>query len=402
MERDGLKFYPSHSYDVYGLSHNPFEQLASEGIADVESIHVYQEVDMRLQMIISEVIGNKSSIALSIVGPLGMGKTQRLKNIAKAIEENGGKAIYVKVDTNDILKLTRDIFYALKPPRSRTNIFLENLSRKLGFIDRLEKMLSDPKEYKSRDIAELLVGQLRKYPYSALLLDELENMQGAGEREKIQFFEMLRHVISTMPPGCIVAFACIPEAYEEYTKIFPAFFMRLHYEFKLRPMSVEETFELVKKRLNKARVRDTDDPIYPFTEEAIKLIHDLAKGNPRQILRLLHYVLSESAKHKFDPIDEYVVTTILEEPKNLEEYLTRIPKDYKDLVNAIVFEFNGGPVSYIQVAKAVKKPGMKVYESLNELVRLGFLVGDPNGSYKVPDYVRKFLEEGQAEKLRGE
>ncbi|BAD86287.1 predicted ATPase, AAA superfamily [Thermococcus kodakarensis KOD1] len=402
MERDGLKFYPSHSYDVYGLSHNPFEQLASEGIADVESIHVYQEVDMRLQMIISEVLGHKSSIALSIVGPLGMGKTQRLKNIAKAIEDNGGKAIYVKVDTNDILKLTRDIFYALKPPRSRTNIFLENLSRKLGFIDRLEKMLSDPNEYKSRDIAELLVEQLKKYPYSALLLDELENMQGAGEREKIQFFEMLRHVISTMPPGCIVAFACIPEAYEEYTKIFPAFFMRLHYEFKLRPMSVEETFELVKKRLNKARVKDTDDPIYPFTEEAIKLIHDLARGNPRQILRLLHYVLSEAAKHKFDPIDDYVVTTILEEPKSLEEYLMRIPKDYKDLVEAVVFEFKGGPVSYIQVAKAVKKPGMQVYESLNELVRLGFLVGDPNGSYKVPDYVRKFLEEGQAEKLRGE
>jgi type II secretory pathway predicted ATPase ExeA len=402
MEKGGLKLYPSHSYEIYGLSHNPFEQLASEGIADVESIHVYQEVDMRIQMIISEVIGHKSSIALSIVGPLGMGKTQRLKNIAKAIEDNGGKAIYVKVDTNDILKLTRDIFYALKPPRSRTNIFLENLSMKLGFIDRLEKMLSDPNEYKSRDIAELLVEQLRKYPYSALLLDELENMQGAGEREKIQFFEMLRHVISTMPPGCIVAFACIPEAYEEYTKIFPAFFMRLHYEFKLRPMSVEETFELVKKRLNKARVKDTDDPIYPFTEEAIKLIHDLARGNPRQILRLLHYVLSEAAKHKFDPIDDYVVTTILEEPKSLEEYLMRIPKDYKDLVEAVVFEFKGGPVSYIQVAKAAKKPGMQVYESLNELVRLGFLVGDPNGSYKVPDYVRKFLEEGQAEKLRGE
>ncbi|WP_297508405.1 ATP-binding protein [Thermococcus sp.] len=399
---EGLKLYPAQSYEVYGLSKNPFEQLASEGISDVESIHVYQEVDMRLQMIISEVIGNRSSIALSIVGPLGMGKTQRLKTIAKAINEKGGKAIYVKVDTNDILKLTRDIFYALKPPKSRTNIFLENLSRKLGFIDRLEKMLTDTREYKSRDIAELLVEQMKKYPYCALLLDELENMNSAREHEKIQFFEMLRHFISTMPPGCIVAFACIPEAYEEYTKIFPAFFMRLHYEFRLRPMSLDEVFELVKKRLNKVRIRDTDDPIYPFTEEAIRLIHQLGKGNPRQILRLLHYVLSESAKHKFDPIDDYVVTTILEEPKSLEEYLTRIPKDYKDLVEAIVFEFNGGPVSYIQVAKTVKKPGIQVYENLNELVRLGFLIGDMKGNYKVPDYVKKFIEEGQAEELRGE
>ncbi len=398
MESSGLKLYPYQSYEVYGLSRNPFEQLASEGIRDVESIHVYQEVDMRLQMIISEVIGNKSSIALSIVGPLGMGKTQRLKSIAKAIEEHRGKALYVKVDTNDILKLTRDIFYAIKPPKSRTNIFLENLSRKLGFIDRLEKMLSDTNEYKSRDIAELLTEQMGKYPYCAILLDELENMQGASEKEKIQFFEMLRHFISNMPEGCIVAFACIPEAYEEYTKIFPAFFMRLHYEFKLRPMSLDEAYELVKKRLNRVRVKDTDNPLYPFTEDAVKLIHRLGKGNPRQTLRLLHYVLTEASKHRFDPIDDFVVTTILEEPKSLEEYLTRIPKEYKDLVKVVVFEFNGGPVSYIQVAKVVKKPGVQVYESLNELVRLGFLVGDPGGNYKVPDYVRKFLDEGESRK----
>ncbi|MDK2853466.1 MAG: hypothetical protein PWQ92_360 [Thermococcaceae archaeon] len=102
---------------------------------------------------------------------------------------------------------------------------------------------------------------------------------------------------------------------------------------------------------------------------------------------------TRASKHKFDPIDDYVVTTILEEPKSLEEYLTRIPKEYRDLVEVIVYKFNGGPVSYIQVAKEVKKPGVQVYEHLEELIRLGFLVGDPKGNYKVPDYVRKFLEE---------
>lgn len=37
------------------------------------------------------------------------------------------------------------------------NIFFENFLRKLGFIDRFEKMLSDLNEYKSRDIVEFLV-----------------------------------------------------------------------------------------------------------------------------------------------------------------------------------------------------------------------------------------------------
>ncbi|CAB49122.1 ATP-binding protein [Pyrococcus abyssi] len=391
------RIYASPSYEVYGLSKNPFIELASEGIEDIESIHVYQEVDMKISSLVSDVIGNRSSLTLSIVGPLGMGKTQRLKSIARVIEEKGGKVIYLKVDTTDILKITRDIFSSLKPPKSRTNIFIENLSRKLGFITRLEKMLSSVDEYKSRDIAEMLTQELSKYPYSALLLDELENMSGASEREKILFFEMLRHFISNLPPGCIFAFACIPEAYEEYSKQFPAFFMRLHYEFKLRPMSYQEVIELVKKRLAKVRIRDTADPLYPFTEDAIKLIHELGKGNPRQILRLLNYVLTEAVKHKFDPINEYVVTTILEEPKTLDEYLARIPSEFKDLVKVIVEEFQGGPVSYIEVAKELKIPGTEAYDKLEHLVSLGFLVGDPRGNYKVPDYVRKFLEKREEE-----
>jgi len=161
------RIYASPSYEVYGLSRNPFIELASEGIEDIESIHVYQEVDMRISSLISDVIGNRSSITLSIVGPLGMGKTQRLKSIARVIEDRGGKVIYIKVDTTDVLKITRDIFASLRPPKNRTNVFLENLSRKLGFITRLEKMLSSTDEYKSRDIAEMLTRELSKYQYSA-------------------------------------------------------------------------------------------------------------------------------------------------------------------------------------------------------------------------------------------
>lgn len=42
-------------------------------------------------------------------------------------------------------------------------------------------------------------------------------------------------------------------------------------------------------------------------------------------------------------INEYVVTTILEEPKSLEEYIARIPSDFKDLVKVIVEKFEGAP-----------------------------------------------------------
>jgi len=49
------------------------------------------------------------------------------------------------------------------------------------------------------------------------------------------------------------------------------------------------------------------------------------------------------------------------------------------------------------VAKEAKKPGIQVYEHLEELIRMGFLVGDPKGNYKVPAYVRAFLEEEGAE-----
>ncbi|NMC60617.1 MAG: hypothetical protein GYA51_14720, partial [Candidatus Methanofastidiosa archaeon] len=98
------------SYERFGLDKNPFTDLSSEAIRDIEKIHISQEIDSRIADILSDVIGENSGIALSLVGALGSGKTQRLKGVHKLIQESGGMSIYQKIDSNDIIKTTLDIF----------------------------------------------------------------------------------------------------------------------------------------------------------------------------------------------------------------------------------------------------------------------------------------------------
>jgi len=100
----------SSSYERFGLERNPFTDLSSEAIRDIEKIHVSQEIDSRIADILSDVIGENSGIALSLVGSLGSGKTQRLKGVHKLIQESGGMSIYQKIDSNDIIKTTLEIF----------------------------------------------------------------------------------------------------------------------------------------------------------------------------------------------------------------------------------------------------------------------------------------------------
>ena len=50
----------SSSYERFGLERNPFTDLSSEAIRDIEKIHVSQEIDSRIADILSDVIGENS------------------------------------------------------------------------------------------------------------------------------------------------------------------------------------------------------------------------------------------------------------------------------------------------------------------------------------------------------
>jgi hypothetical protein len=378
-------------YSRFHLKANPFTILSSEGIKDIEEIHVSQSADSRIAEAIANV-EKGASIAMVLVGDLGTGKTQRLRGISHLIKDQGGMAIYLKVDSSDIIRTTVDIF----------NYFLPE--GQPGFFSRFRRSkdlyVLSRENYDSSELGDSLKENMGAYGLSALLLDEMENIMIASEKELILFFEMLRQFISAMPPGCLFIVASTPEGFSRMQELFPAFVARFHYQLRSEGLSEEEAVEMARKRLEKEREpgREALNPVYPFDESAIILASDMAKGNPRIVLRILQIVLSSAACDELvDLIDDRYVSSVIRTPTSVDEYISRVPKDLRDVMSLITKQYDGGPVSYIQLAKDTKTPPTQVYLKLEELVSMG-LLEERKGKYEVVERVRMLLQEETPEK----
>ncbi len=381
-------------YSRFHLKTNPFTQLSSEGIKNVEEVHISQRVDSRIAEAIANVMEG-ASIAMSLVGDLGTGKTQRLKGIAHVIEDAGGVGAYLKVDSSDIIRTTVDIFKDFVPAES-PGFFSFLKSKKDTYRLTIEN-------YDSSELGESLRESLGQYALSALLLDEMENIMLAPEKELILFFEMLRQFISAMPPGCLFMTASTPEGFARMQELFPAFVVRFHYHLHSEPLSDTDAEELIRKRLEIQRESGKEplNPVYPFEESAIQLANDMAKGNPRILLRILQIVSSSAACDELvDLIDDRYVSSVIRTPSSVDEYIARVPADLRDVMQLIAKEYDGGPVSYIQLSKSTKGSPTQVYMKLEELVSLG-LLQENKGKYQLDDRVKTLLEEPLSKEEKG-
>ena len=413
-----FKIDVSSSYERFGLEKNPFTDLSSEAIRDIEKIHVSQEIDSRIADILSDVIGENSGIALSLVGPLGSGKTQRLKGVHKLIQESGGMSIYQKIDSNDIIKTTLDIFSYFSDYEEEGEVQqpLEEATEesdlgegtyaepyqeeKLSFFQKIKRFFSGGAKsapvveeyedseltranYNSQDIGNQLIDYLGEYKRSALIVDEMENILTASNTDLILFFEFLREFISNMPESSVFIMACTNNAYERIREINPAFVARLHNELFSEPLSDERAIKLVQKRLEYNRKKSIINPLFPFEESAIVLANSMAKGNPRELLKLLHTTLFTATRDNFvEFIDDRYLAKVLTGPSSVEEYIRRVPSDLREDVRIIIEKYGGGPVTYIQLAKDTQESVTKQYTKLEELVAMGILVSE-KGKYQI-------------------
>ena len=403
----------SSSYERFGLERNPFTDLSSEAIRDIEKIHVSQEIDSRIADILSDVIGENSGIALSLVGSLGSGKTQRLKAVHKLIQESGGMSIYQKIDSNDIIKTTLEIFsyFSEFEDEEDTGISQESelegetytptyQEENLSFFQKIKRLFSGERKfvpieeesddseltranYNSQDIGNQLIDYLGEYKRSALILDEMENLLTASNTDLILFFEFLREFISNMPDSCVFIMACTNNAYDKIKEISPAFVARLHNELYSEPLSDERAIKLVQKRIEYHRRKSIVSPLYPFEESAIILANSMSKGNPRELLKLLHTTLFTATRDNFvEFIDDRYLAKVLTGPSSVEEYIRRVPSDLREDVRIIIEKYGGGPVTYIQLAKDTQESVTKQYTKLEELVAMGILTSS-KGKYQI-------------------
>ncbi len=409
-----FKIDVSSSYERFGLEKNPFTDLSSEAIKDIEKIHVSQEIDSRIADILSDVIGENSGIAFSVVGPLGSGKTQRLKGVHKLIQESGGMSIYQKIDSNDIIKTTLDIFsyfpeeeedlgetyqttYPQEYEYGEEDYYGQSYpEEKISFFQKIKRFFTREKiqapvenyeltrlNYNSQDIGNQMIEYLGEYKRSALIIDEMENILTASNTDLILFFEFLREFISNMPESCVFIMGCTNNAYEKIREINPAFIARLHSEMFSESLTDERAIKLVQKRLEYNRKKSMMNPLYPFEDSAIMLANSMAKGNPRELLKILHTTLFTATRESFvEFIDDRYIAKVLTGPTSIEEYIRRVPSDLREDVRIIIEKYGGGPVTYIQLAKDTHEPVTKQYAKLEELVAMGILTSE-KGKYQI-------------------
>lgn len=88
----------------------------------------------------------------------------------------------------------------------------------------------------------------------------------------------------------------------------PALLNRRRYSLNLKPMSFEEVKELLIYRMEWARKGDyTNRSIKPFTEEAVKEIHEETNGVPREVLKLAGDAIYNAIKADAEEISKDLI-----------------------------------------------------------------------------------------------
>jgi len=298
---------PGGSYERYGLTSNPFRDLASENLDEVGLYHVNQEVDETLRTIKDEVFDKENRAVVAIVGPHGSGKTERLLVTAADAKERGAFAVYYDVPgkTARVLRGVATQFQTVAASKGRARLFSQPpWSRAMGGLTKLNDAKYDPKE------AGKIIGQaLNHTAPSFLLLNDLNNLVESHEVDA--FAKVVQEVTDTIKPGVLVMFSCFGSYLTWLATNHPALASRINRTLTLTGFSDEEAALLLAKKLLVKRLVEDLDPIYPFDREAIHLLNQAATQNPRRLLELADLAVEYGASHRSYRVDAEVVHAVL-------------------------------------------------------------------------------------------
>ena len=249
----------------FGWSKNPF------------TLNIIPETFAGHQAEISIIVEklNTSSGHILIVGGLGTGKTTLLQWLEKNLTH--------KFET----------IYVLRPP-SRPDELIDLVSATIG------KKTTSTRKYTIYEFQELC----KKYKRNILLLlDEAHEFNEEFE----QFLRTLGDL-----PNIFLVMAGLPQAREKLKHDMPALFDRLVESILLGSLDLEETKELIKKRISNAGGKR----LGPFTTGAIEKVYNLSYGIPRGILKICDWVLTQAVRANKTYID---VQDIAEYSEEIEE-----------------------------------------------------------------------------------
>ena len=297
---------PSTTYNRFGLTGNPFRDLASESLEDVSLFHVNQDTDQGLRSIKDEVLDKENRAVVAIIGELGAGKTERLRFTAAEAREQNTFCVYF-----DITEKTPGALRGLAE-EFRSAAQQAGLIKTFGGpgwvrpVQAMEKLKDE--KYDHAEAGKTIARALNESAPAMLLLNDLHNL--IDSREVDQFVKVLQVVTDTIKPGVLVMFTCYTSYLAWLTVNHPAFAQRINRKFLLRHFSDEEASLLLAKKMLAKRLVEDLDPIYPFDPEAVSALNQAAGGNPRRILELADLAIEYGLAHRSYRVDVDVVRAV--------------------------------------------------------------------------------------------
>jgi len=149
------------------------------------------------------------------------------------------------------------------------------------------------------------------YGILCLLIDEFESIAGLKPKRKQSVLNSLRHVMDMNPRGVSLVIGCAPEVWQEVMSEYHAFSERIGREVGLRPLDHEQTKDLIEEYLA-AQAVDNQEPVNPFTDEAIEAVLTRSQGNIRRTISLCSRALDEVIDQGEDQITATTIEGVLQ------------------------------------------------------------------------------------------
>ena len=298
---------PTMSYERYGLTGNPFRDLATESLQDVTLFHVNQETDQSLRTIKDEVYDKENRAVVAVMGELGAGKTERLRVTAAEAREQHAFCVYFDI-TEKTPAVLRGIGQAFRTSAQEAGL-LKTFSAP-GWIRPIQafEKLKDEK-YDAGEAGHAIAQALNETAPSMLLLNDVHNM--IDSREVDAFVKVLQGAADTIKPGVLVMFSCYTSYMAWLIVNHPAFAQRINRRLVLKRFTDDEAALLIAKKLLAKRIVEDLEPTYPFDPEAISALNVAANGNPRRILEIADLAIEHALAHRAYRVDADIVRLVV-------------------------------------------------------------------------------------------
>ena len=362
-------------FERYGLSSNPFRDLTSESIDNVDIFHVEQELDDDLRLIKEELFDKENKAVIAILGGHGVGKTQRLLLVANEAKRNNYFYVYLNMSTETRWTVAAILDAMINS--SNLSSLQKAVSAPKWYKDLVKTKKMVKKKYNPQIIAKVIVDALNENTPSCLLLNDLNNLRDTADMN--EFVRVLTIIADNIDPGVLIMMSSNLVYFKNFMKRYVNLNQRINQKFAVPALDNNEAGLVLAKRMIEKRLVDNLDPLYPFTEKSVGLLNDEANGNPRDLLKISSIVLSEASEKKAMVVDETLTADLInmimnkqlnidyDEVKQKKDLVVKPKKAKKE--SERMTRASKIPISKLGAAMGCKapipssNPGIKMYSS---------------------------------------